>query len=86
MSELFDKQVNAQKEKNFQGSHKLPQAHEKVCDERNKETRKNDRHLKYFDGRKEFIRHVRKTHAMDIKRLQVNNSSYIEGTVCLVNE
>ena len=35
MSELLDKQVNVQKEslKNFQGSCKLPQAHEKVCDE-----------------------------------------------------
>ena len=33
MSELFDKQVNAQKEKCFRGSRKLPQAHEKVCDE-----------------------------------------------------
>ena len=33
MSELFDKQVNAQKEKNFRDSRKLPQAHEKVCDE-----------------------------------------------------
>ena len=32
MSELLDKQVNAQKEslkKYFQGSHKLPQSHEK---------------------------------------------------------
>ena len=52
MSELLDKQVNARKEslkKYFQGSQKLPQAHEKVCDEnesRNKE--KNDGHLKYF--------------------------------------
>ena len=33
MSELFEKQVNAQKEKSFRGSHKLPQAHKKVCDE-----------------------------------------------------
>ena len=36
MSELFDKEVNAQKEslkKNFRGSRKLSQAHEKVCDE-----------------------------------------------------
>ena len=32
MSELFDKQVNAQKEKNFQGSRKLLQAHKK-CNE-----------------------------------------------------
>ena len=39
MSELFEKQVNAQKEKNFRGSRKLPQAHKKVCNEneRNKE-------------------------------------------------
>ena len=29
---------------------------------------------------------VRKTRAMDIKRLQVNDSLYIEGTICLVNE
>ena len=42
MSELLDKQMNAQKEKNFRGSRKLPQAHEKVCDknERNKQTKK----------------------------------------------
>ena len=45
MSELFDKEVNAQKEslkKYFRGSRKLPQAHEKVCDEneRNKERKK----------------------------------------------
>ena len=33
MSELLDKQVNAQKEKIFRGSRKLPQAHKKVCDE-----------------------------------------------------
>ena len=47
MSELFEKQVNAQKEINFRGSHKLPQAHNKVCDEneRNKEER-NDGRLK----------------------------------------
>ena len=48
MSELFDEEVNAQKEKNFQGSRKLPQAHEKVCDEneRTKESsRKNDVHV-----------------------------------------
>ena len=48
MIELFDKELNAQKEslkKIFQGSHKLPQ---EVCDEnersRNKE--KNDAHVK----------------------------------------
>ena len=45
MSEIFNKKVNAQKEslkKYFRGSRKLPHAHEKVCDEneRNKEIRK----------------------------------------------
>ena len=45
MSELLDKQVNAQKEnlkKYFRDSHELPKAHEKVCNEneRNKERKK----------------------------------------------
>ena len=53
MSELVDKQVNVQKEslKKTSGVHaKLPQAHEKVCDEneRNKQRKINDGHLKYF--------------------------------------
>ena len=55
MSELVDKQVNVQKEslKKTSGVHaKLPQAHEKVCDEneRNKQTNKEKYHgcLKYF--------------------------------------
>ena len=53
MSELFDKEVNAQKKsskKYFRGSRKLPHAHEKGCDEneRNKETRKNDACVKCF--------------------------------------
>ena len=39
----------------------------------------------FFDTRREFIRRVWKTCVMDIKRLQVNDSSYIEGTICLVN-
>ena len=33
MSELLDKQVDTQKEKIFEGSRKLSQAHEKVYDE-----------------------------------------------------
>ena len=54
MSESFDKEVNAQKEslkKYFQGSCKLPQAHEKVRNENegNKQrTKKNDTHIKMF--------------------------------------
>ena len=69
MSELFDQEVNAQKQslkKNFRGSRKLPYAHEKVCDEnernkqRNKETRKKRRARKnIFGGRKPFIRRIK---------------------------
>ena len=50
MSELFDKQVNSQKEnlkKYFRDSRELPQAHEKVCDE-NETKNKNDGRLKCF--------------------------------------
>ena len=46
MSELLDKQVNAQKEKIFRGSRKLPQAHEKMCDENKVELEKNDARVK----------------------------------------
>ena len=90
MNELVDKQVNVQKEnlkKSSKVHAKLPQAHEKVCDEneRNKEEKRQAPKI-FFDERKEFIRCVRKTYVMDIKRLQVNDSSYIEGTICLLNE
>ena len=81
MSELFNIQVNAQKEnlkKYFGGIWELPQAHKKVCDENetNKQRRKKKRRAPkiFFDGRKEFIRRVRKTRAMDIKRFLVNDS------------
>ena len=58
ISELLDKQVNAQKEKTsgvHAGSHKPTK---KVCDEneRNKQTRKKRRERKnYIHGRKPFI-------------------------------
>ena len=56
MSELLDKQVNVQKEKNFRGSCKLPQAHKKVCNEneRNKEKKRRTR-KNYIHGWKLFI-------------------------------
>ena len=49
MSELFDKEVNAQKEglKKLPGSRKLLQAHEKVCDE-NETKRKKDARVKCY--------------------------------------
>ena len=64
------------------------QAHEKCAmkmKERNKEKKRWAPKI-FFDTRREFIRRVRKTRVMDIKRLQVNDSSYIEGTICLVDE
>ena len=53
MSELLDKQVSAQKEKNFGDSRKLPQAHEKVCDEMKQ--RKNDACKNAIKLRKEAL-------------------------------
>ena len=71
MSELFDKEVNAQKEslkKNFRGSRKLPHAHEKVCDE--KETEKKQRaHKNVFGVRKPFIRCTQTTGENDLNKL-----------------
>ena len=56
MSELVDKQVNVQKEslKKTSGIHaKLPQAHEKVCDEneRNKEKKRRAPKILLMTGR-----------------------------------
>ena len=81
--------MNAQKEslKKISGVHTNSRKPTKKCAmkmkvlERNKE-KKRQAYKIFFDGRKEFIRRVRKTRVMDIKRLQVNDSSYIEGTIC----
>ena len=67
MSELLDKKVNAQKEnlkKYFRGSHELPQAHEKVCDEneRKKQTNKEKRRARknVINGREHIIGRLQK--------------------------
>ena len=91
MSELLDKQVNAQKEslKYFWGLRKLLQAHEKMCDEneRKKQTRKKRlAHKNVIDGRKPFITPVSKTGETDLHELWVNDYGYNEGAICLVNE
>ena len=82
--------MNAQKEslKKTSGVHTNSRKPTKKCAMKMKvELEKKRRVPKiYFDGRKEFISRVQKTRVMDIKRLQVNDSSYIEGTICLVNE
>ena len=78
MSELFDIQVNAQKEKNFWGSHKLLQAHKKCAvkmKERNKQTNKQTKKKKrrarknVIDGRKPFIRRTQRTGENNLNKL-----------------
>ena len=52
-NELFDKEVNAQKEslkKYFQGSRKLMQAHEKVCNENNRNKKRHARKMLLVEG------------------------------------
>ena len=70
MSELLDKQVNAQKEKIFRGSRKLPQAHEKVCNEKEKK-----RHARkyYIHERKPFITLILRNCESDLLKPQGNN-------------
>ena len=84
MSELLDKQVNAQKEKNFRGSRKLLQAHKKVCDE-NEQTKKWCAHKSIIDGRKPFIMPIWRTGKNDLHEAQGNDYGYNEGTICLVS-
>ena len=86
MSELLDKQVNAQTEKNFRGSHKLPQAQEKKCAMKMKQTRKKRRARKnVIHGRKLFIMPKQKTSENDLHELLGNDCGYNEGTICVVN-
>ena len=81
MSELLDKQVNAQKEKIFWGSHKLPQAHEKVCDE-NERRKKRHAHKNDIHGRKPFITLILRNCESDLHEPQGNDYEYNEGTIC----
>ena len=81
MSELFHKQVNAQKQKNFWGSHKPTK---KCAMKMKKQTNKKRWHA-HKNGRKHFIRRIQKTGENDFGKLQVNNSGHNEGTICLVN-
>ena len=39
-----------------------------------------------YDGRKEFIRPMWKSCVIDFDELQVNDSWYSEGAICLVNK
>ena len=84
MSELFDKQVDAQKEINFWGSHKPT----KKCDENEtkKQRRKKRRVCKnVIDGKKHFIGRLQKTGENNWDKLWVNNCGHNEGIICLVS-
>ena len=90
MSELLDKQVNAQKEKIFRGSRKLLQAHEKVCDENesrimSKIRKKRRTRNSIIHGRKPFITPKQKTAENDLHELLGNDCGYNESTICIVN-
>ena len=86
MSELLDKQLNAQKEKNFRvhaSSHKLMK---KRVMKRSKQTRKKWRaHKNVIEGRKPSITPMQNTSEKDLHELQGNHYGYNEGTICLVN-
>ena len=86
MSELLDKQVNAQKEKTFRGSRKLPASRKptkKVCDE-NERRRRKKRHAHKNDihGRKPFITLILRNCESDLHEPQGNDYEYNEGTIC----
>ena len=92
MSELFDKEVNAQKEslKKTSGVHTSSRMPTKKCvmkmKQTNKETRKKRRARKnVFGGRKPFIRRTQRTRENDLHKLRINDSGHNEGTICLVN-
>ena len=85
MSELLDKTSECTKEKNFRGSRKLPQAHEKVCDEMKQTNKKKRRACKnVVHGRKPFIMPKQKTGENDLHELLGNDCGYNEGTICVV--
>ena len=98
MSELFDKEVNAQKEslKKTSGVHAISRMPTKKCamkmKETNKQTKKQRNQEKIrrarknvFGGRKPFIRRTQRTEGNDLHRLRVNDSGHNEATICLVN-
>ena len=67
MSELFDKEMNAQKEslKNFRGSHKLLHSHKKVCDENERSKKKRHTHKR----KQAFISRTQRTGENELNKL-----------------
>ena len=82
MSELLDKQVNAQKEIIFWGSRKLPQAHEKCAMKMKEGEEKRHARKNYIHGRKPFIILILRNCESDLHEPQGNDYEYNEGTIC----
>ena len=87
MSELFDKEVNAQKEslKKTSGVHTSSRMPTKKCAMKMKQRKKRRACENVFGGRKPFIRCTQRTGENDLDKLRVNDSGHNEGTICLVN-
>ena len=66
-------------------SRKLPQAHEKVCNENERNKEKLTHAKNVIDGRKHFIGRLHKTGEDNWDKLQTIDSGHNEGTICLVN-
>ena len=87
MNELFDKEVNAQKEfeKILSAFTQAPACPRKCVmkmketDKKKQCTRKND-----FGGRKPFIRCTQRTGENNLNKLRISDSGHNEGTICLV--
>ena len=75
------------KREKLPGFTQAPASPRKKCAMKMKQRKKKRRVPKIFlmEGGV-FIRWLWNTHVMDIKRLQLIDSWYIEGTICLVNE
>ena len=82
MSELLDKQVNAQKERVHVSSRKPMK---KVYDENEAKKKKTTCAKNIIHGRKSFIMPIQETGENNLHELRVNNYGYNEGTICLAN-
>ena len=85
MSELLDKQVNAQKEKTTR-SHASSREPTKKCAMKMKETRIRKRcvHKNIIHRRKPFIAPIQETGENDLHEPWGDDCGYNEGTICLV--
>ena len=81
MSELLDKQVNAQKEKIFR-VHVSSRKPTKKCAMKMKEEKKRHARKNYIHGRKPFITLVLRNCESDLLEPQGNDYEYNEGTIC----